>query len=112
MKSRVLNLGLVLTLLISVMATLSAAAAPAAQPATPPPTFSTPAAFDVSPALRGLPRSAARRAAPGGSRRSRLTFGQNAGLLPRTGVSPATRLSSGPLELRLLRQPPRSQPRW
>ncbi len=61
---KVLTTIVVVALLISAIAALSVNAAPAAQRAAPPPTFSTAAAFDVSPALRDLPRSAARKAAP------------------------------------------------
>jgi len=67
MKShKVLTTVAVFALLVSAMAALSVNAAPAAPRAAPPPTFSTAAAFDVSPALRDLARSAARKAAPSG----------------------------------------------
>jgi len=65
MKShKVLTTIAVVALLISAMAALSVNAAPAAPRAGPPAKFSTAAAFDVSPALRDLARSAARTAAP------------------------------------------------
>ena len=64
MKSRKILISVVvLALLVSVVAVLSASAAPSAAPPAPKAKFSTAVAFDKTPALRDMARSAAPRSA-------------------------------------------------
>ena len=90
MKSRKILISVVvLALLVSIVAVLSASAAPSAAPPAPKAKFSTAVAFDKTPALRDMTRSAAPARLEARPRtKSRATSDPIAARLQQIAVSP------------------------